>query len=102
MNESGYLSKNLLKYIHLFMTVLGLRCCLRAFSSCGAWASYCGDFSCCRAHPLECELSICGTRAQLPCGTQNLPGPGLEPMSTSLAGGFLTTEPLGMCSTKLY
>ena len=29
MNESGYLSKNLLKYIHLFMTVLGLRCCLR-------------------------------------------------------------------------
>ena len=57
MNESGYISKNLLKYIYLFMTVLGLPCCLRAFSSCGAGAS------CCRAHPLECELSICGTWA---------------------------------------
>ena len=44
MNESGYISKNLVKYIYLFMTVLGLHCCLRAFSSCGAGASCCGDF----------------------------------------------------------
>ena len=25
----------------------------------------------------------------------NLPGPGIEPMSPALAGGFLTTEPPG-------
>ena len=43
------------------MAVLGLRCCSWAFSSCsehgllssrGAWASYCGGFSCCGAWAL--------------------------------------------------
>ena len=29
------------------------------------------------------------------CGMWDLPGPGLEPMSPALAGGFLTTAPPG-------
>ena len=39
-------------YIHMILsmllslTVLGLPWCTRAFSSCGAQASHCGDFSC--------------------------------------------------------
>ena len=41
-------------FIYLFLTMLGLHCCTRAFSSCGrqgppsscgAWASHCGGFS---------------------------------------------------------
>ena len=52
------------------------------FSSCGSWA-------------LEHRLSSCGARAQLLRGTWNLPGPGIEPMSPALAGGFLTTVPPG-------
>ena len=103
------------------MVVLGLRCCTRAFSSCGKWgccgmrASHCSDFSCfrtqalgvwasvvvarglssCGSRALEHRLSSCGSRAYLPCGMWDLPGPGLEPVSPALAGGFLTTAPLG-------
>ena len=50
------------------------------FSSCGLWA-------------LERRLSSCGTRAQLLHSLWDLPGPGLEPMSPALAGGFSTTVP---------
>ena len=39
--------------------------------------------------------SSCGTRAQLLHGMWDLPGPGIEPMSPALAGGFLTTAPPG-------
>ena len=55
---------------------------LMGFSSYGAWA-------------LECRLGSCGVRAQLLHGMWDLPGPGLEPVSPALAGGFLTTAPLG-------
>ena len=54
----------------------------RRLSSCGLWA-------------LECRLSSCGARALLLCGIWDLPGPGLDPMSPALAGGFLTTGPPG-------
>ena len=36
-------------------------------------------------------FSSCG--AQLLCGMWDLPGPGIEPVSPALAGGFLTTVP---------
>ena len=82
---------------------------------CGAQASHCSGFSCCRACALgtwasvvvvrglsscgsqapEHRLSSCGARAELLCGIWDLPGPGLEPMSPALAGGFLTTTPPG-------
>ena len=45
--------------VYLFLTVLGLCCCTRAFSSCGEWgycvagaAARCSGFSCCGAQPL--------------------------------------------------
>ena len=111
------------KFIYLFLAALGLRCCagflqLRpagATLRCGARASHHSAFSCCGARALgmwasivvACELSSCGswdlerrlgscgTWAQLLRGTWDLPGPGLEPVSPALAGGFLTTAPPG-------
>ena len=82
---------------------------------CGVWASHCGGFSCCGAQALgtwasvvvahglsscgswalERRFSSCGTWAQLLRGMWELPGPGLEPVSPALAGGFLTTVPPG-------
>ena len=77
---------------------------------CGARASHFCGFSCCRARAsvvvahrrsscgsraLERRLSSCGAQAQLLRGMWDLPGPGIEPMSPALAGGFLTTAPPG-------
>ena len=63
---------------------------------CGAWASHCGGFTCCRARAVGVQASVvaarglssCGARAQLFCGMWDLPGPGLEPMSPAFAGRF--------------
>ena len=73
---------------------------------CGVRASHCSDFSCCGAWNLGARASVdaahglssCGTRASLLPGMWDLPGPGIEPMSPALAGGFLTTEPPGKSS----
>ena len=43
----------------------------------------------------ERRLRSCGARAQLLRGMWDPPGPGLEPASPALAGGFLTTVPPG-------
>ena len=53
--------------------------------------------SICGSRALECSISSCDPRASLLHGTWDLPGPGLEPglVSPALAGGFLTTAPLG-------
>ena len=59
------------------------------FSSCGPWAQYCGS------QALELGLSTCSTGAQLLQDMWDLPGPGIEPTSPKLAGGFFTTEPPG-------
>ena len=45
--------------------------------------------------PLECRLHSCGARALLLRGMWDLPGPGLEPVSPAMAGGFLTSAPPG-------
>ena len=79
-----------------------------------ARTSHCSGFSCgaqalgtqasvvvarglssCGSRALECRLSRCGARALLLHGMWDLPGPGLEPVSPALAGGFLTTAPPG-------
>ena len=70
---------------------------------CGAWASHCSGFSGCRAQALgtrsggsrapEQRLSQCGTRAQLLLIAWNLLRPGIEPMSATLTGRFLSTVP---------
>ena len=52
-------------------------------------------FSSCGTRALERRLSSCGTRGLLLHGMWDLPGPGLEPVSPALAGGFLTTVPPG-------
>ena len=70
---------------------------------CGAWVSHCGGFACCGAQAVgtqasvvvACRLSSCDARAQLLRGIWDLPGPGIEPVSPALAGGFLTTAPPG-------
>ena len=82
---------------------------------CSALASRCGGLSCCGAwalgaqasvvvarrlsscglQALEHKLSSCSARAQLLRGMWDLPRPGLEPVSSALAGRFLTTAPPG-------
>ena len=90
--------------IYLFMAVLGLRFCARAFSSCGKWGplfiAMRGPLTIAASlvveHRLQTRrLSNCGSRAQLLSGTWDLPRPGLEPVSPALAGRFSTTAPPG-------
>ena len=50
-------------YLFLFLAVLGLRCCARAFSSCGERelllvASHCSGFSRCGAQALGARASV--------------------------------------------
>ena len=48
-----------------FLAALDLFCCTQAFSSCGAWASHCGGFSCGRAQVLGTRASVLAA-----CGLQ--------------------------------
>ena len=46
-------------FIYLLgLAVLGLHCCMQTFSSCGAWTSHSGGFSCCRAQALSAQVSV--------------------------------------------
>ena len=80
------------------MAVLGLRCCARAFSSCGKW----GPLFIAVREPLTIaaslvsehrlqmrRLSSCGSRAQLLRGMWDLPRPGLEPVFPALGRRIL-------------
>ena len=93
------------------MAALGLRCCTRAFSSCGErgysllrhagvslrWLLLLRSTALgARASVVVARgLSSCGSRAWLLHDMWDLPGPGLKPVSPALAGGFLTTAPPG-------
>ena len=90
--------------IYLFMAVLSLRFCARAFSSCGKrgplFIAVRGPLTITASlvveHRLQmCRLSNCGSRAHLLRGLWDLPRPGLEPVSPALAGRFSTTVPPG-------
>ena len=104
----------------LFVAVRGLLIC-GGFSCCGAralgaWASVvvarglssCGSqalerrLRSCGSRALEHRLSSCGTWAQLLRGMWDLPGPGFEPVTPALAGGFLTTVPPGKPTTSTF
>ena len=61
----------------------------------------CG-LSSCGSRALEHRLSGCGSRTLLHSGMWDLPGPGIEPVSPELAGGFLTTRPPGKPSPSLW
>ena len=111
--------------------MLGLHCCARAFSSCvergllfvavRGLLIACDGFSCgaralgtqasvvvarglrsCGSRALERRLSSCGTRASLLHGMWDLPGPGIEPVSPALTGGFLTTVPAGKSKSYVF
>ena len=94
-------------YLFIYLAALDLRCGVRAspcsgFSCCGAralglWASVVAahGLSSCGSRALELRLSSCGAWAYLLRGMWDLPGPGIEPMSPALAGGFLTPLPPG-------
>ena len=83
---------------------MGLRFCVRAFSSCGKRAplfiAVHGPLTVAASpvaeHRLQTRrLSSCGSRAQPLRGMWDPPRPGLEPVSPALAGGLLTTAPPG-------
>ena len=63
-------------------------------SSCNAWASHCSGFCYCGARAPGYRLPLsCGTQAYFLFGMRDLPRPGIEPLSSALAGRFFTTEP---------
>ena len=91
-----------LNFIYLFLAALGLRCCARAFFSCGEqgplFIAVRGPLtvtaSLVAEHRLQTRrLSNCGSRAQLLRGMWDLPRPGLEPVFPALAGRFSTNVP---------
>ena len=59
-------------------------------------------FSSCVLRALERRLSSCGPRVQLLRSMWDLPGPGLEPVSPALAGGYLTTVPPGKSRLSIF
>ena len=86
------------------MTVLSLRFCARAFSSCSKWGplfiAVHGPLTIAASlvaeHRLQTHrLSNCGSQAQLLRGMWGLSRPGLEPVAPALAGRFSTTAPPG-------
>ena len=112
-------SFNLFILIYLFLAALGLCCCVQAFSSCSEQGlSFIAVHRrlievaslCCGARALGAQASVvmarrlssCGTRALLLRSMWDLPGPGLEPVSPALAGGFLTTAPPGKPCHGVY
>ena len=98
-------------FLYLFLAVLGLRFCVRAFSSCGKrgplFIPVRGPLTVAASlvaeHRLQMRrLSSCGSWAQLLCGMWDLPRPGLEPVSPALAGRFSTTAPPGKPLMKVF
>ena len=92
----------LILFIYLFLAALGLRFCVRAFSSCSKWGplfiAVRGPLTIAASlvaeHRLQTRrLSNCGSRAQLLRGMWDPPRPGPEPVSPALAGRFSTTAP---------
>ena len=93
-----FLTCHFLEIVHeeliLFsLCILGctrLRCCVRAYSS---W--HCTGSSLLWFLVAGHRLNSCGPRASLLHSMWDLPRPWLEPESSALAGGFLSTEPPG-------
>ena len=107
----GFFKNYLFIYLFLFLAVLGLRFCARAFSSCGKWGplfiAVRGPLTIAASlvaeHRLQARrLSSCGSRTQLLRDMWDLPRPGLEPVSPALAGRLSTTVPPGKPLNVLY
>ena len=88
-----------LKKFSFFLLVAPGLCCCEVFSLVASSRGY----SRVAVNGLRWEAWAPGTGLQwlrctgfsCPCGIWNLPGPGVEPMSPALAGGFSTTGPPG-------
>ena len=102
---------SLICLFYLFMAVLDLRFCARAFSSCGKrgplFIALRGPLTIAASfvaeHRLQTRrLSNCGSRAQLFRGMWDPPRPGLEPVSPALAGRFSTTAPPGKPKRRYF
>ena len=92
------------KLINLFLAVLGLHFCARAFSSCGErgplFIAVCEPLTVAASpvaeHRLQTHrLSSCGSRAWLLRGMWDLPRPGLEPVSPCIG-----RQILNHCATR--
>ena len=98
-------------FIYLFLAVLSLHFCARAFSSCDKWGplfiAVCGPLTIAASlvaeHRLQMRrLSNCGSQAQLLRGMWDPPRPGLEPASPALAGRLSTTALPGKPSGPFF
>ena len=103
-SDGGPLCFVLFCFLNLFMAVLGLRFCARAFSSCGKrgplFIAVRGPLTIAASlvaeHKLQTRrLSNCGSRAQLLRGIWDLPRPGLEPVSPAFG-----RQILNHCATR--
>ena len=123
--------KNFFQYVHvaifiyLFLAVLGLPCCVQAFSSCREWglfsscdprASGCSGFSCYRAvsRVLGHQSVVAVPRLQSTALMVVAPGlscsvacgifldQGLEPVSPALAGSSYTLRHRGRPSCTVF
>ena len=114
-------------YLFIYLWLCWVFTATQAFSGCGEWGllfscgtqvSHCSDFSCCRAQALrhmsfsrgvwvnncgswalEHRLSSCGVWALLLCGMWDLPGSGIKPESSALAGDSLPAHHQGSPQT---
>ena len=95
--------------------MLGLRCCTRTFSSCGErgerglfFVAVCRLLTVVASLVAEHEFLGAGPQQFWPTGlialwhVWDLPGPGIEPVSPALAGGLLSTMPLGKSIPFLF
>ena len=88
----------------LLLRGLQSSCSAQGYSLVGVTAYHRGGFSRRGAQALGCmgsvdessRLNSCGAWTQLLRGVWDLPGPGKEPVSPALAGGFFTMDPPGM------
>ena len=112
-----FFKKDLFVYLFHFLTMVGLRCCMRACSGCsqqgllsmlvlglltavaalvgaqavGSWASV--------AAASGLQALGCGLSSRLFHGMWDLPEPGVKLVSLALQGGFLATRPAGKSQT---
>ena len=88
-------------FIFLFLAALGLCCCPRAFSSCGAGAplccgaraSHCSGFSCCRAQALGMQASVVAARGLQSAGSVVV----AHGLSCSTACGIFPDQGSNLC-----
>ena len=82
-----FICSRIFKNIYLFLAASGL--------SCWHTGSSCGLLSC---DVQGSVVAACGLSCHTACGIL-VPQPGIQPTSSALTGGFLSTEPLGESQT---